>query len=108
MNELEQRLRSARLAAPSADLDRHLDEVFLAARRKAQGARPAAWYWWLTAAAAVGGMAALFLLASHRFPPAPDAVVYRFEAQGRMVQMLLNPTARRAEPPSFVIRAGPP
>ncbi len=108
MNELEQRLKSARLAAPSAELDRHLEAAFLAARRKATGSRPAVLTWWLTAVTAAAGLAALLLLGSHRSPPAPDAVVYRFEAQGRMLPMLLNPAARRDEPSRAVIRASPP
>ena len=108
MDELEQRLRSMRLAAPSADLDRHMDDVFLTARRIRNGSRKAVFCWWLAAVTAAGGTAALFLMAPRRSPPAPHAIVYQVEAQGRMRQMLLNPAASRDEPPRFIIHVSTP
>lgn len=104
MDDLEQRLQSARLAAPSAELDRRLDQAFRAARRPRRRSRPG-WFWWsLAGVTAAGAMAALLFASIGRPPPAPRQVVYRIEARGALRQMLLDPAASREGRPHFVVR----
>ena len=107
MDELEQRLKAMRLAAPPAEMDRHVDGIFSSARTRKQP-RQAAFYWWLAATASVGGVAVLLLVAPRPSPPVPDAMVYHVEAQGRMREMLLNPSKNRDELPPFIVRITTP
>lgn len=104
MDDLEQKLRSARLAAPSANLDRRLDDAFRAARRpRARSHR--AWFWWsLGGVTTAAAMTTLLFMSIHRPRPAPRQVVYRIEARGALRQMLLGPAASRAGRPHFVVR----
>lgn len=111
MDELEQKLKAMRLAAPSTDLDRRMDDVFsMAAARNQKGSRRPVFYWWLAAVTAGSGMAALFVVAPRRSPSTPEtvAVVYHIEAQGRMRQMLFNPAASQDQPPRFLLRDSTP
>ncbi len=103
MNDLEQRLQSMRLAAPSADLDRRLDDAFRAAGRAGQRSRkPVFWWSFAAATAAVATAAAVLLMWPRRPEPVPRQVVYRVEAQGRLRQLLLDPAGRRDERPNWV------
>ena len=108
MNELEQKLKSADLAAPSAELDRRIDAAFSVARRTGNGSRKPAFWWWLTAATAAGVFTALFIVSPRSSSPVPGRMVYRIEAQGCMREMLLNSTAIRREQPRFDLRVTTP
>ncbi len=109
MDELEQKLKCARLAAPSNGLDRRIDDTFAAARRRRTASRHVAAFWWGTAAlATAGGMAALFVVSARPPFPVPQVAVYRIEAPGRMREMLLNPTMIRGVAPQFVFRVNTP
>jgi len=107
MNELEQRLKTARLLEPSGNLDRRIDEAFDAARKGARGPRLAPWLWGAGAAAAAAA-AGLVLFAGHWSrrvpPPAGRAIVYQVEAQGRLRDLLVTPAGTRGGPPPFAIR----
>lgn len=103
MNELEQRLKSMRLAAPSAELDRRMDDAFLAAGRTRKKPRKTVFWWWLAALTAIGSVTALLLVSPDRSPLAPKSVVYRIEAQGCMRQMLLDPAENQSRLPPFVV-----
>jgi len=107
MDELEQKLREARLAEPSADLDRRIAAAFGAARPPVASPRRLGLAWWLAAAAA-GGVAALVWLTPEPAAPARRETIYRFEAQGRMRDMLLNAPGNGDITPAFVIQAGRP
>jgi hypothetical protein len=107
MNELEQKLRSLRLAAPSMDLDRRMGDTFAAAARTRTPAPRATLWWWLAAAGVASALTAMFLL-SRRLPPPPaQQTVYRIEAEGRLRELLLTPPASRASPPPMVVRTNP-
>lgn len=109
MDELEQRLKPARLAAPPAELDRRIDAAFAAARRRRRAARQGAFWWWTAALATAGGMTALLAVSTRRtFPTVPEVAVYQIEAQGRLREMLLNPTAPRDVLPRFVVHESTP
>ena len=108
MDELEAQLKRARRAAPSAELDRRLEAAFAAARRRRSASHRGA-FWWSTAiVATLGAAAALVLVASHRPVPAPTVAVYHIEAEGRLRDMLLNPTAPREIAPQFVVHIDTP
>lgn len=107
MDELEQQLSSRRLAAPSAELDRRLERTFAAARGTASQPRPAP-VWWLAYATVFASLAVLVVVGLRRPIAAPPPVVYRFEATGRMCELLLNPPANRAAWPHFVIHERTP
>ncbi|HWA86581.1 MAG TPA: hypothetical protein VG710_10190 [Opitutus sp.] len=100
MNELEQRLKNARLAPPSAALERRIEDAFANARRRRRAARQGALWWWTAALATAGGMAALLVVSARRSFPAPVAAVYQIEAEGRLREMLLNPPPPEAGLPS--------
>jgi len=109
MNDPEQILKTLRLAAPSSDLDGRLDEAFAAAARSRQSSRRVTRIWWITGLAALGSAAALFFVITgwpHR-PVRAQPVVFRFEAQGQMRQLLLGPVT--ASPlPHFVTHVSAP
>ncbi len=105
MDELEQKLAEMRLAAPSEELDRRIDETFRAARNVGRGTRQIGFWWWLAGTTTAGGVAALLVftsLPSSRMKPVP--VVYRIEAQGRLREMLLNASTNQVEPTHFEVR----
>jgi len=103
MNDLEKQLSALPLAAPSAELDRRLDDAFAAAARPAPLAAP----WWSLAALGLAGAAAALALLLHSPPPPAPQLVYRFEAQGALRALLLEPPTSRAAPPSIVVRVNP-
>jgi len=103
MNDLEKQLSALPLAAPSAELDRRLDDAFAAAARPATISAP----WWSLAALGLAGAAAVLALVLHSPPPPAPQLVYRFEAQGALRALLLEPPASRASPPSIVVRVNP-
>jgi len=65
--------------------------------------------WWSLAALGLAGAAAVLALVLHSPPSPPPApqLVYRFEAQGALRALLLEPPASRAAPPSIVVRVNP-
>lgn len=104
MNELEHKLRTLRLAAPSAELDRRLEETFSTARKgTVRSHNPGAW-WWLASLATAGGMAALLAVAPRWSPPDPTPQVVLLEAPVLLREMLLNPAGGRERPlPPFTV-----
>lgn len=99
MNELESRLRSMRLAQPSADLNARIEEAIASARPP----EPAKWmpriWWWLTPATATACLAFLVLLSLHNPGPIATPVVYHIEAEGPLRDMLLNADGGHEWPP---------
>jgi hypothetical protein len=107
MNEIEQKIKNARLAMPSAELDRRIAGSVAVARRRQQVPRGGFW-WWAAALTAAGGVAAMLMFFAPRSLPAPAVAVYQIEAQGRLREMLLNPPATREVAPPFVFHVAPP
>ena len=68
---------------------------------------PIATPWWSLAALGVATAAAVLALLLHSPPPPAPQVVFRFEAQGALRQLLLDPPVRRAAPPPIVVRVNP-
>lgn len=108
MTDLEQRLQALRPAAPSAALDRRLDQAFAAARRRAGDPRRAAYWWWLALSSAAAAAVALLFVAPRRPAPPPVEIVYHVEAQGRLRDMLLTPGPGRAAPAPLPLQFGSP
>lgn len=108
MDELEQKLKHTRLAVPSAELDRRIDDAVAAAWRRRKASRKAAFWWWTAALATAGSITALLVVSTRRSFPAPEVALYRIEAQGRMREMLLNSTMTRDASPQFVFRVNTP
>jgi hypothetical protein len=104
MDDYEQKLKHTRLVAPSAALDRRIEDTFAAARRRREEARKSEFWWWLAALATVGGMTALVVISPRRSFPATEVAVYRIEAQGRLREILLNPAISREPAPQFIVR----
>jgi hypothetical protein len=108
MDEIEQRLKSSRLAAPSPQLDDRMNAAFLAAGNIDTKSRSPGVVWWLATVAVAGAIAALFFVSPHRLATEPKTIVYEAEAQGRMRQMLLGPAAAQTVSPAFVFRVNTP
>lgn len=108
MDELEQKLKHTRLAVPSVELDRRIDDAVAVARRRRNASRKAAFWWWTAALASAGTMTALLVISMRRSFPAPEVALYRIEAQGRMREMLLNSTMTRDAAPQFAFRVNTP
>lgn len=111
MDDFEDKLQSLRRTTPSSSLDRRMDAAFSSAneRAKEKQKRPQLW-WWLAAVASAGGVAAVLFVSPlrSRIEPAESSAVYRFEAQGRMREMLLNSNSRQPEPLRFDIQVHEP
>jgi hypothetical protein len=109
MDELEHRLQSQRLAAPSADLDRRIGEAFAIAHAVAEERRRPPLWWWLVPTAVAVSSAAMLLVALPRVRPPVATTVHRIEAEGRLREMLLNSVAdSHSAPPAFVVRIDAP
>lgn len=99
MNEdLEHRLRSLRLARPSAELDRRMDDLFASAAN-APTARPGWWFALMAPLAGVAAALAVFTMQAQRPAPVPAPLVCRIEPAGLMREMLVP--AMRGPLPSF-------
>ncbi len=109
MNELEQQLKTQRLAAPSTALDQRISDAFAAVARSRQSSRnrQIIW-WWFSAFAACGATAALFLSGTLWRHPTPKQITYRIEAQGRLRLLLLEPPASANRVPRFVVTTHAP
>ena len=108
MDDIEQRLKSARLAAPSRELDRRIDEIFSVAGKRPQRRRQPVLWWWLAAISTVCATCVVFFISSRQPLAPPEPLIYRVEASGRMRDMLLNPTARQTALPHFTVRVDVP
>lgn len=108
MNELEENLQAMRLSAPSADLDRRIDDAFTAVARNRHLSRKKMIWLWLPALGACGVAAALFLVWTQSSRPSSKQITYRIEAQGRMRLLLLNPPSSANPAPRFVITTHTP
>lgn len=102
MDDHEQKLKHARLAAPSAALERRIEATFAAARRREKAPKPAVW-WWLAALATFGGVTALVVISPRRSVPTTEVTIYRIEPEGRLREILLNPAISREPAPQFVV-----
>jgi len=105
MNDLENKLASLPLTAPSAELDRRLDAAFATAAASFP-ARTVSFRWSLAALAVAGAAAALALLLRSPSLPTPQ-IVYRIEARGPLRELLLEPPSARTPPPRLVVRVRP-
>ncbi len=106
MDDLEQQLQRARLATPSADLDRRIEATFAAARRREHRSfAPSLWH--ALAVLATAGSATLLFLSIRSTPPVSTPTVYTVEAEGQMRAMLTNESGSRSAPP-FVFHVTPP
>ncbi len=89
MNEdFEQRLRALRLARPSDELDRRMDDLFAGA---ANVPTPRSG-WWFALMAPLSGVAAalaIFTMQAQRSAPVPAPLVCRIEPAGLMREMLV-------------------
>ena len=103
MEDYEQKLKHQRLAAPSAALDRRIEDTFAAARRGRERATRPAFWWWLAALATVGGVTTLVVISPRRPVPTTEVTIYRIEAEGRLREILLNPAISREPSPQFVV-----
>jgi len=100
-DDLEQHLRALRLARPSAELDRRMDDAFRQAS-VSDVSMPRRW-WWLAALAAGAVAASLALIMKPTAVPAsPAPVVYHIEAPDVMREWLV-PTSIESRPPPVVI-----
>jgi hypothetical protein len=108
MSDLEGNLKAARLAAPSPDLDRRINEAFAAA---AEGRKPrmrARRGWWIAILAPLGAAAAMFLLSTRPQREPLHPIIHQMMAQGAMRQFLTEPPQSGARLPHFVTRAQTP
>lgn len=90
----EQRLRALRLARPSAELDRRMDDLFAAATN-APVARPGWWFALMAPLAGVAAALAIFTMQAQRPAPVPPPLVCRIEPAGLMREMLVPATPTR-------------
>lgn len=105
MNDLEEQLRSPRLAPPSSGLDRRMNDAFagpadpvpLRKRRE----------WWLVLLPL--GAAATIVFVSTRSLPGPNSasptpvLIYEIKPEGLMRDLLLTPPARLRSPPKLTV-----
>lgn len=107
MNDLEKHLRTIRLASPSAELNRRMQDTFKQAAGAVPSTSRASRRWWLVALPATGVAAALLLaLLRPASPPVATPVrpiVYEIEPRGLMREMLLTPPVRLQQPPMLVV-----
>jgi len=112
MNDPEQLLRAARLAPPSAALDRRLREAFANVAPAQPARRPTKPWRWIGALAATGIAATLALVAMRptRLPAPVSAAqtLCNIEPQGSMRQLLLEPRAGQRTPPRFAVNVTTP
>ena len=108
MSELERDLANLRLAAPSAALDRRMNDTFSAVTRPSPSSRRTSLGWWLVGVTATGAVAALLLVSPWPLHPRPEQIVYRIEAKGLMRLMLLNPPASANRQPRLVVNGSTP
>jgi len=100
-DDIEQCLRAARRAPPSAGFDRRMEALFAAPPTRA----PAGW--WRAAILSATGIAAAFALLRlspkmeiRSALPAPAPILCRIEAHGLMREMLV-PSPRAPAPPAL-------
>lgn len=107
-DDFEAQLRAARLAAPSADLNRRMHGMFAAsATQREPSSRPA---WAMLGLPAAALTAALVLFTVRPASPAagPRAPVIRqIEPQGLMRDLLLRPPAGTTPPPPLELGVRP-
>jgi hypothetical protein len=104
MDHFEEHLRTFRLAPPSAELDRLMDNAF--ERTADPGSAAPSWlrWWWLVLPVTGAVAAALLLTVRPRLAPAPPGpVVYQIEAQGRMREWLLAAPIKAQAPPVVLV-----
>jgi hypothetical protein len=108
MNEIENQLRQARLAAPSGDLDRRMTEAFRAAAR----GRPPVWRllqpWILVPGALALCLAVVLVLPRVRTGSAEarqgdPMILHREDSSTQLVRLLLEPASRQRPLPSVSV-----
>jgi hypothetical protein len=102
MNDFEQQLKAARLAVPSDQLDRRMDDLFRAAVAAVPDARRASSRWWflgVPAAAAIGLHLLVLSLPWSPRAPVVAPIVCQVEPAGLMRALLLTPPAAQSAPP---------
>lgn len=112
MDDIEKRLKHARLLRPSDDLDKRIAQACDAAERRGKS-RPNYAVWWWTAALSTSAMAAVAVFPIHHAGhivtqvPVSEVAVYEFEAQGQMREMLIQPqvTSAAAQPFKFQVNS---
>ncbi|MFI5336139.1 MAG: hypothetical protein ACHQ5A_05120 [Opitutales bacterium] len=101
MNEFEQNLRKLPLTAPSANLDRRMQDTLATVAPTRPALRRVRLGWWFAALTATGAGAVWLLVSPPPPAPTPAPVEYRFEASGRLCRLLLDPPASAQRPPRF-------
>ena len=112
MNDPEFHLKAARLATPSASLDRRMQVAFNGAARE-EAFRKLPGRWRLVTALAATGLAATFLFFFTRSnqslrDKAPTAVTYRIESAEPMRRLFFASHANSQPPPQFVVSVSTP
>ena len=108
MSEFERDWKSVRLAAPSTALDQRMNQVFAMAGPTKRWSRKPRLAWWLAGLSAFGAIAACLLVLPWSQPLSPVPIEYRFEARGRMRQLLLDPPTTANQLPHFEVSTGSP
>lgn len=108
MDELELKLKRARLTVPSGELDRRIGDEIAAASRRRKTSRKTTFWWWMAALATAGSMTALLIVSGSRPVPDPETAVIRIEAKGRMRELLVTPSTGRDTARQFLFHVNTP
>jgi hypothetical protein len=103
MNDLENDLRSLRLAQPSRQLDGRIETLLTRGSRVPDVTRRSR-LWWLALPAAGTMAASLFLLFRHEpATPSVQPAVCEIEARGLMREWLVTPPSGSRPPPKMIV-----
>lgn len=105
-DDLEQRLRALRLARPSAELDRRMDEVFRQAALS-EVSMPRHWWWLAAPAAGVVAASLALIMKPPAVPAPPQPVVYHVEAPDVMREWLAPASIESRPPPVVIVSLAP-
>lgn len=102
MHDIEQRLKEARLVAPSIEVDRRIQALFASARLASERPRIAPFSGWL-ALAASAGLAALFVISAALTAPSPVLQIFEVQAEGPLRELLVAPPSAPVPDFEFIV-----